>query len=235
MMLTLLAATLLTAQNLPENPSVTFTGIPTLTRNGAQVPGVRVLSHSATLELRSGKIQLTSLTLFRNDSDAPVSADLTVPRRAYQNAGAAVPEFPVRLQWDQAVLSGNPLTSARNATRRPELVLAAKDLRAQVTMVPKGTHALRLSANLPLGSGGPDGQTRLVAYQRTGSAPIGQFQLAFRYPEQGSVFNLPTITPSANGWEIGTTGAHFRRNEFQPDGEVTVFRFYGGGFEPIGE
>lgn len=237
---------------IPQNVHVEYTGIPTLTRNGVPVPGVRVVTHSATAELIGDRVRVTSTTQFRNDNREPQTVDITIPRRGHapleeapvqgrRSAAMAVPmvqpplpNFGVVARWDQTVLNLVPSGPTRTTVGRNVSQHMTNDLRASVTMVPTGTHALRMEATVPLGRGGMDGKLRFVGYLDSQTTQIGQYNFAFRYPQEGSVFGLPNISFDERRWQVGDRGAFIQRNNFMPANSVVLFSFYPGGFDPIG-
>ncbi|MFQ3677064.1 MAG: hypothetical protein SNJ74_03885 [Fimbriimonadaceae bacterium] len=252
MIASVLAAVVVGSPAIPQNVRVEYTGIPTLTRNGVPVPGVRVVTHSATAELIGDRVRFVSTTQFRNDTREPQPVDITIPRRGHAplevvptrgrrpaNLPATVvqpplPNFGVVARWDQTALSLVPAGATRTTVGRDVSQHMTNDLRATATMVATGTHALRIETTVPVGSGGLDGKMRFVGYLDSQTTPIGQYNFAFRYPQEGSVFGLPSISFDERRWQVGDRGAFIQRNNYTPANSVILFSFYPGGFDPIG-
>jgi hypothetical protein len=230
------------AAGLPQNATVAFAGAPTTLDRG--VP-VRMTSHSVTHRLRDGEIVTETVSLFRNQSNRPVTARLALP--VYRRTVNAATTPPVRIQsavWDRNPLSlnvgGGPVgTSIAGDARDGAWTFSTTNHVANVTFRPQGTHSLRVVYQSTPGRAGLDRLLRVVAYDispaTAWAGPIGQFNYSIQYNPQ-IVFQVFSYRPTGWDWRVDLqSGAFVRRDNFVPpqDG-LLAFVYYPNTFEPIG-
>lgn len=93
---------------------------------------------------------------------------------------------------------------------------------------------LKTTMTLPLQVVGLDGVERQIAYRlhRTPD-PLSTFSIAIKYNPQ-LVFNVIESRPKDWNWQVGDNGAFVERKNTRMTNDVVSFRWYRGGFAPIG-
>lgn len=216
--------------DVPENPSFDYSGVPSL-------PGIEMKTHGVQIDMSTAKIAtVSSTTVFKNESDAPVTATLSVPRRRIGDSQSGNPTFSIGAAWDNQPLklapasAGEPSQKVGNDNKSYGY---RSDLIAKVTFKPRQTCSLKISYSLPFGRCGYEQKQRIAAYVFDSANPIGLMSISYRYGGP-TVFRLPTAFPTDWGWQIGTKGVFTRKENFTGGGELTYISFYPGGFENIG-
>ncbi len=93
---------------------------------------------------------------------------------------------------------------------------------------------LKTTVTLPLQVVGLDGVERQIAYRtHATSNPLSTFSVAIKYNPQ-LVFNVIGQTPASWNWQVGAEGAFVERKNMPMTDDVVSFRWYRGGFAPIG-
>lgn len=210
-----------------DAPNYAFTGMPAFSTSAtAPVPasGVRMLWQSVTVDLRRTDYTLDSVTLFRNMTDQPVEGYVMIP---VVYAGTYRAPVTVEALW-----SDQPVQAL--AQIEPPAAGGTRYLAYRVSMRPYGQHSLKFKTVLPVARVGADGVERLISY-RFVDLPytIQYFNYAIRY-EQDVVFRV-IGAQAYQRWQIGRTGAFLKRDNIRPDGQIVNFRYYPGGYDPIGD
>lgn len=183
-----------------------------------------MLWQSTTIELRRSDYTLDSVTLFRNMTDKPVEGVVLIP---IVYSGSYVNPANVRALWSDQTVSAEPMT-------QPITPGSTMYMRYRVSMRPYGQHSLKFQTVLPVARVGLDAEERLVSYKLVDLPyTIQYFNYAIRY-EADLVFRV-IGAQAYQRWQIGRTGAFLKRDNIRPDGQVVNFRYYPGGFDPIGD
>lgn len=212
---------------IASGPTYQGSGIPTSQSAGAK--SIEVQIHSVKFALSGDGADVTSMTLFRNQSDKAVTIRIDLPRAAVAD-GAAVPAMGMGFAgtWDKRAVQwmkslGSDTTDSGSSF--------------QAEFGPHATHALRLKYRIGAGTTGYEDKKRMFAYSIDGAnswaGPIGKFDVAFTYT-QHEVFGLPELEPKGS-WQVGQTGAFARFEQFQsadPKSEIRM-TYYPGGFASL--
>jgi hypothetical protein len=206
-MLALAAAFVLQNTTLPNNALVDYSGIPTVTGGN-----ITIQSHSVTLTMAKDHIDVSSLTLVKNNGPAG-------------QVGISLPQFksgdgPVRAPGFKATWANNPLTLAGQARSDEPL----KPWTSTGSMVNLGTYALRISYTLPMGKCDLGHKEFLAAYDLTSPVPIGTLMVTYSYGK-GVLFHDPELKPSL-GWQIGERGAFLRVDGYDGKAGLSYFASY---------
>lgn len=227
MITTAIALLMLGGQKLPENPSFDFSGLPQL-RTPEKVD---VLSHSVTLDIeatKEGYVDVSSTTVFKNNTSSPIRATLLIPRRRYGDAKSSFPNFDITATWDKSPLKLIAASDHGFSETVGNVVKYSTDLSSQVKLAAGSTYGLRINYQVPIGKGGYEQKQRLVGYLFDGDKTIGTVNITYRYGGK-TVFSLPEAHPNL-GWQIGNKGAFVREENYWPDNQLTFIAFYPGGF-----
>lgn len=229
-MLTTALAMLAVGMDIPENPSFDFSGVPSLAR-------ATLKTHGVTIDMSTEKVAtVSSVSVFKNESDAPLTVQLWVPRRRIGDEKSGNPTFNINALWDNAPLKLSPATAGLQGTKvgNDNKSYAYKsDLVASVTFKPQQTCSLKINYSLPFGRCGYDQKQRIAGYVFDSSNTIGLLSISYRYGGP-TVFRLPESHPTDWGWQVGAKGVFTRKENFVSDGSLTYIDFYPGGFENIG-
>jgi hypothetical protein len=232
----LLAAPQLGPQHPLDRATLTYFGLP----ETPAAHGVRMQSHSATFQLTPDRLQLQTLTLFRNESDKEVTVELRIPVRGWNSTPEQVSQLRLEGTMDQFKLA---ITAALPAPSQPDRVYDRRSERIPyrgaytftATFRPKQTRALRMNAAGAQGRAGLDLLRRVVMYDTGGleqwNGPVGQFNCAIQY-HPDLVLQVFATRPE-RGWQVGTRGAFLRRTNVRKE-EPLIFTYYPGGLKPIG-
>ncbi|MBX3119222.1 MAG: hypothetical protein KF784_09165 [Fimbriimonadaceae bacterium] len=214
--------------DLPSNPSFDYSGVPSL-------PGVALKSHGVQIDMSKDKTStVTSTTVFKNESTAPVTVTLTIPRRRVGDDKSGNPTFTVDAKWDNLPMTlAMPAMALSGEKIGPEEYFYKNDLTKNVTFKAGQTSSLKISYTLPFGRCGYEQKQKMTGYAFDTSNMIGLLSISYRYGGP-TVFHLPEAFPKDWGWQIGTKGAFVRKENFKPSGELTYITFYPGGFDNIG-
>ncbi len=225
-MITALALLVVADQTFPKGTSFEYSGIPVVKGSNS----VRTISHNVRFVI--GKLSATanSLTLFKNDSAAPVHCTIRVPRYRLSPKGGTGSDFTATAIWNKATLTLTPdLVANDTGDDETDVILGQWDLVARVDLKAKETASLKLTFATPTGVTGYAQTQRITGYQMPPSGSIGQVNIAFGY-SQRDVFNLPTLGPADWKWQVGRTGSFIRQSDFSPKGELVTFAYFKSGF-----
>jgi len=229
--MTALLALVAFQQVMPFKASFDYSGMPIFV--GADNGSLSILSHSVTLDIDHKTAHVKTVTQLKNLTNQPLTLTVVLPRRRMSDPKAGPPSFGVTATMSGADLRvtqvGPPTSSRPDAQDR---VRYANDSQTTITLSPMATSGLFVSYEVPLGKNGADQKMRNAGYALGGKLPIGQLQISYRIAK-GVAFDLPTAAPKL-GWQISTTGAFARVNNYQPHNETTWLFFYPSGFNDIG-
>ncbi|MBN9502902.1 MAG: hypothetical protein BGO01_20240 [Armatimonadetes bacterium 55-13] len=216
--------------NVPENPSFDYSGVPSL-------PGATLKTHGVQVDMSTMKVAtVTSTSVYKNETNKPVTLTLTIPRRRIGDAQSGNPTFNITALWNNAPIKMAPATEGLNGVKigtDDKSYSYHSDLVATVSFKAGQTCSLKINYSLPFGRCGYEQKQRIAAYKFDESNPIGLLSISYRYGGP-TVFRLPEAQPTDWGWQIGTKGVFARKENFESPGELTYISFYPGGFEPIG-
>ena len=227
MITTAIALLTLGAQRLPENPSFDYSGLPQL----RTTEKVEVQYHSVTINVGGIKqdfVDVSTTTVFKNKTDAKITATLLIPRRRFGDANSGMPAFDVVATWDSKPLALTPASDKGYSEIVGKVVKYSSDLSAKVKLSPGATYALKINSEVPIGKVGYEQKLRATGYLFDGDKTIGQMNIAYKYNEN-TVFRLPEMHPNL-GWQIGDKGSFVREDNYWPDDQLTFMTFYPGGF-----
>jgi hypothetical protein len=214
-------------QHLPVNASFDYSGLPLLrTAEKVDVP-----FHTVTADIggvKDGYVDVTTTTVYKNQTNSIVRATLIIPRRRYGDAQSGQPTFDIKATWNDAVLVLKPAADQGYKEVVGKTVKYASDLSTKVKLDPGATYALRVSYEVLLGRSGYEQKQRVTGYLFDGDKTIGQMNISYKYSDK-SVFQLPEMHPNL-GWQIGDKGAFVREVNYWPDNQLTYLSFYPGGF-----
>ncbi len=227
MITTAIALVALAGQRLPQNASFDYSGFPEL----RTAEKVEVQTHSVTANvgyLKEGYVDVTSLTVFRNDTNSKLRATLIVPRRRLGDANSGQPTFDISATWNNTALDLIPASEKGYSEPAGNSVRYSSDLCAKVTLDPLATYSLRISYEVPIGKSGYEQKQRIAGYLFDGDRTIKQMNISYKFNDR-TVFDLPEMRPNL-GWQVGYGGAFIRENNYWPDNQLTYMVFYPGGF-----
>jgi len=227
-MLTTALAMLAVGMDIPQNPSFDFSGVPSLAH-------ATLKTHGVTIDMSAEKVAtVSSVSVFKNESDQPLTATLWIPRRRIGDEKSGNPTFGIQAVWDNLPIKPTPATAGLQGTALNAKSYSYKsDLVYTVTFKPQQTCSLKLAYTLPFGRCGYDQKQKIAGYLFDSVNPIGLLSISYRYGGP-TVFRLPESHPLDWGWQVGTKGVFARKENFTPGGELTYIDFYPGGFENIG-
>jgi hypothetical protein len=194
---------------LPVAGEVQYSGIPRIGGN------IVVESHNVTLDVGTTHVDVSSLTLVRNQGGAGQAAVFIPRHRAAEEP--TDPTFEVTATWANAPM---------------KLGADGQHLRGSGTMVAGGSYALRINYRVPIGAAGRDRLQRLAAYDLTSNREIGTLMVAYR-TQKADVFNLPSLRPSRFRWQVDTSGSFLRRDSYRGDAGVSTIQFYTTDLTPV--
>jgi hypothetical protein len=221
--------------NLPQNTNASYSGAPGFARAGQEAQ-VRMVSHSVTTRMTGSTLTTETVSVFRNQRNAPASITIQIPEFSQSTAGNRIePQGRLTATWDH-----NPLRLQRQSTGRevaprlhrqtgqPEWSRHSFLHTVRVDLVANGTHALRTVYTAPEGTGGLDGALKVHAYDlaRLGdwAGNLERLNFSFQDPQQ-RIFSVERSRPNYN-WQIGPRGAFFRRDNFTATGSPLVVLAY---------
>lgn len=218
----MLAAALSLAQPA-QTKNFDYGGLPTLSS-----PAIAIQDVNVTISLYNGTATTKELILFKNTTNGPVDATLTVPRYRFESSGTAFPSFPVSATWNKAAMTLTDGAPAKGATTGT----FTSPLSSAVHFAPDETVALRIQYATKFGTTGYGGNQSIAGFLLTAEpAAIPQINISFNY-SQKTVFDLPKVSP-AWVWQVGRNGAAVRLSNYVPRGQLADAVFYGGGFDSI--
>jgi hypothetical protein len=197
------------AAPLPDRPSVGYTGIPFIPD-----PNLVVVSHNVKLTISAHRVDVSSVTLFKNNGPA-TTVMVHVP---VGQVGLAAAPSGITATWANAPIALGPRSTETGQA----------DTISTVSVQSLGSYALRLHYSHPVGRSGLDRKKRLVAYSLQSPAPIGTLMVSFVY-NQSVVFHLPDVGPGTS-WEIGEKGSFTRLPNYDGKLGLAYCSFYPGGF-----
>jgi hypothetical protein len=231
----LLALALQAAPSFPQDTTIAYTGIPGVLGENRHI---RMVSHSVTSRIEGDHIVTETLSLFRNTGSTPVTLQVTLPRYTYVAGEHALPTS-TRPAAFSVTLDNQPLASDLEAGERvllsdrvdrrtgvPEWRSVRRHRVARIEFGATGTRALRVQNSLPVGRGGVGRSMRLFAYDLENASqwvgPMERLNLSLQDPQQ-TIFSVHERRPDL-GWQVGPSGAFFRRDNWTP-GRDTLVRF----------
>lgn len=238
MLITTLTA-LLAAQTIPNSASVLYPCFPESPKDTS----VRIMTHSATYRLTKTNARCETLTVFKNQSDKPTTLTLELPVRGKQVNWAQSQGLRFSATLGKSGLglrAGSIKRSEPSAQQKANGVWAAsfeKVYTATLTFKAGETKSVATAFDSPIGVAGLDGVQRMVVYDTAGAdnwnGSVGQFNYAIQY-KQSLVLQVYAALPEGN-WQIGKTGAFWKKYDFAPvEKPLLIFTYYRGGFDEIG-
>jgi hypothetical protein len=234
-MISALAALLVTAQSeaAPETALV-HSGVPRI-QALADEEGVKADLqfewHTVKMTLLDGdKVKIDAVTLFKNHSDKPATATVSLPvwiKGWSGNWGTK----PTALWADEKVepANTNPVDPVMTRFDGQLVRQTGRVYEYETTFRPQAMRSFKTSFTLPVQITGLDGVERQIGYMVPGKTKMDSLQMSFTYT-QLQVFRVISQTPNW-GWQVGPRGAFFKReplNEEKPN--LAKFRWYDGGF-----
>lgn len=202
-----------TPGDLPEKAAVGYCGIPDLANRNLVIQ-----SHTATLTIASDHVEVSTLTLVKNNGPA---ATYTVNLLPASRGGSPVPAG-ITATWANAPV-------AWNQAHRMDQMSGQPPIYASLRVQKLGTYALRIKYSAPIGKCGFDHKQRIVAYDLFSTAPIGTLMVTYSCA-QGVVFHEPEAGPDL-GWQIGVRGAFLKLDNYNGKAGLSYCAFYPGGFK----
>ncbi|MCU0316989.1 MAG: hypothetical protein MUC92_10390 [Fimbriimonadaceae bacterium] len=184
-------------------------GVPTwLDSKGQPSRDVRTVWTTVTFTLGRETAEISTITLFKNESRNGLSGKVIVP---VERIGFPAEPSKISARWGDVPtqsLSGQPLSFPA-------------DLR------PGDWKSFRFTATVPLARADYGGTARQISYMvYPVSQPLEQFQIAVRYTPE-VFFSAISGMPSEWKWQIGERGAFIRQEKWQPETPVLVaFRYF---------
>jgi len=218
---------------MASGATVQYSGIPSSSSPDAK--NIRVLIESVRFDLSADTCTVHELTLFKSDWKRAASVVIRVPRELWvQTARDDETPFDVNATWDGRLLAqsgppGQALMQVRGGAPAPYLGF----VQYRVGFEAGGTHALRITYQVPIGMTGYENKQREAAFDLSGgsgwSGPIGTLDLSVGYTQK-VVFGLPEVSPKWK-WQVGQTGTFIRKQDYTPgDDDLFKFVYYPGGF-----
>ncbi|MCW5942225.1 MAG: hypothetical protein KIS66_08330 [Fimbriimonadaceae bacterium] len=242
-----------TGRAMPAAASVTYPGVPYAVSTGTDtLLPVQLKSHSVTIKLGTQALSYETISVFKNHSDKPIRATLTIPfaaRGVLDHRDAL--SNPVLARWDR-----KPITFARPALDMAESSRRSSGepydfdtaVSATVTFEPNSTHSLVTSYRQKLGKAGPDGALRTLGYGTGGldkwQGPCERLNYSVQFLretffassadtgekyEASSVFAVHSTEPQS-GWKIGDKGAFVKFENRYGNVGTLWFTFYPNGY-----
>jgi hypothetical protein len=191
--------------------------------------------HTVTMTLLKGdRVKVDCVTLYRNQSNFPVTAEVSVPVWIKGWAGDYGKNLSVKWADEPVELNQEALEQVMTRFEGTMVRQTGRVHKAMVEFRPKAQRSLKTSMTLPVQVTGLDGVERQVGYL-LGSQPnqLSTFQLSIKYGTE-QVFRVISQSPKW-GWQVGPKGAFVKQEPLKPGkAQFAKFRWYKGGFSPIG-
>jgi hypothetical protein len=200
------AISILAPTALPEQTYLGYSGIPSVTGTNLVVQ-----SHTVSLTLHNDHVDVSSLTLVKNNGPAG-TCEIDIPSGGLRDAPAP---------------SGFVATWANAPVTLTHLDGKGLDT-AKVPLKYLGSYALRIHYSEPIGKCGFAHDRLIAAYSLQSDVPIGTLMVTYAYAP-GVVFHLPEAGPKL-GWQVGQKGAFVKLTNYDGKTGLTYCAFYPAGF-----
>lgn len=241
MTLLICALALAPAADIPAKTEIVYPNAPVLIADAladGTKPTVWLQQTSATLGLTRNAVTVKTLGLYKNESDKPVNATLTL-NFSTRNRTYTFGQKPVVVWSDKPLQAVDAMASSSAALDQYGDTTSSgyMTFKYRVALKAKGTHSLKTEVTLPVGVTGIDREERILAYGLGGlpqSQPLKAFHFAIQH-QRGAVFQVIETDP-VWGWQVGPQGAFFKKADYKlGEGTLLTFRYYPGGFGDIGQ
>jgi len=191
---------------------------------------LRIMTHNASLTLDrldqragpTGSVVVSAWTEVRT-GDTGFNGRVLIPRRRYGDEESGAPTFMPKVSVLGATLPLRPVQASTPSEMVESGVVFSSFLTTPVEWRANSTQVVRMEYRVPIGRTGYEAKERIAGYVLGGTRPIRQVQLSFKYDSR-TIFGLPQA--NFEGWQIGSTGAFFRAENWEPNGRPMTMTWY---------